>query len=314
MKHIETIYLGCDNTGEHASIDNHIIKFDTGTSHAHATILSHFGSILFLCQTLSQENVLNKPFKICVLIHDDLIDRKIKEVNNNTIDGTIRWFMQNWHPPACGIIFSMYSYKTLLGIEIQERWSSQVIWPLQQKWQSTRSGNYITVHMPEEKLLSRPSSKIDDLLKTGQLQVIQQIQELCDIDVKYVDYIMHEDDLFNILSKSKMHFTYPGATYYSAGIINLPTVCYGYPLDKLKHSSRYWLDGKEHQVDDIRMTQWNRGDNNPMTKVPQYCFKRNSVVQRPQQYVIHTQTPEGLAGYIKGFPFKVGNRTYSIYD
>ena len=144
MKHFETLYLGCDNTGEVADASNCIIKFDAESSGAHALIVSRFSHELFKIQGLAQEGIVTTPYKICILIRTGLIGHKYSKANESTVDHTIMWFAKNWQPPSCGVIFSFYEYDDLFGVEIQQPIMTQVIWPLNDKLQSKRDGGYIT--------------------------------------------------------------------------------------------------------------------------------------------------------------------------
>ena len=126
---------------------------------------------------------------------------------------------------------------------------------------------------------------------------------------------MSEPEIADLLLHSRMHFTYQGASYFLAGCMNVPTVCYGSPT-QISDPSKWYEDGKEYE-DRIQISLW--GNNGygaylPTTRVGQYDFEKQKVVQRPQGYVYHTNTPTELESIIKGFPFKVNNKEFSIDD
>ena len=73
MKHIKTIYLGCEDTGEMASTDNYILKFERQTAKAHATYISKFCPLLWQIQNLYEEGVQITPVKVCVLLAGELV-------------------------------------------------------------------------------------------------------------------------------------------------------------------------------------------------------------------------------------------------
>lgn len=315
MRHIETQYLGCENTGEVADATNCIIKFDAASSAAHALIVSRFSHELFKIQGLAQEGIVTAPYKICVLIRKGLVGFKYSKANESTVEQTIMWFAENWHPPSCGVILSFYEYDDLFGLEIQQPIMTQVIWPLKADLQSKRDGDYITYQKFPDVLLKRYSQKYDNAKNTGQLDVIDNIEKLSPYPVKEITYSMSEDEVADILQHSKMHFVYQGATYFLSAIMNVPTVCYGSPT-YMSHPSRWWEDGKLY-MEPVQVTMWGNysyGARIPTTKIGQYDFNKQSVVQRPQRYLYHSNTPEELEGIIKGFPFTVNNVVYSVDD
>ena len=315
MKHIETLYLGCDNTSEVADASNCIIKFDAGSSAAHALIVSRFSHELFKIQGLAQEGIVTTPYKICILIRTGLIGHKYSKANESTVDQTIMWFAKNWLPPSCGVIFSFYEYDDLFGVEIQQPIMTQVIWPLNDKLQSKRDGGYITYQKFPDALLKRYSHKYENAKETGQLNIIDDIEALSPYPVKEIDYSMSEDEIAELLKHSKMHFTYQGATYFMAAIMNVPTVCYGSPT-YMSHPSKWWEYGEFHE-ESVQVTMWgnyNYGARIPTTKIGQYDFKKQSAVQRPQRYLYHSMTPEDLEGIIKGFAMTVNHVEYSVDD
>ena len=315
MKLLKTLYLGCDDTGEVADVNNCIIKFDADSSAAHAIIVSRFSHELFKIQGLAQEGIITEPYKISVLIRTGLMGRKYSKANESTIEQTIMWFADNWHPPSCGVVLSFYEYDDLFGLEIQQPYMTQVIWPLKANMQSKRDGDYITYQKFPDALLKRYSKKYDNAKNTGQLNIIDDIEALSPYPVKEITYAMSEDEIAELLMHSKMHFTYQGATYFLSAIMNVPTVCYGSPT-YMSHPSKWWEDGEEHE-EPVQVTMWgnyNYGARLPTTKIGQYDFKKQSVVQRPQRYLYHSDTPSDLEGIIKGFPFTVNNVTYSVDD
>ena len=315
MRLLKNLYLGCDDTGEVADITNCIIKFDAESSAAHFIILSRFSHELFKIQCLAQEKIITKPYKICVLIRKGLVGLKYNHLNESTVDETIMWFAKNWHAPKCGVIFSFYEYDDLFGYEIVQPLMTQVIWPLNSELQARRDGNYITYQKYPDALKGRYSQKYMESIESRQLSVIENIQKLSSYEVKEIDYAMSEDEMTELLLHSKMHFTYKGATYFLAACMNLPTVCYGDP-PIMSHVSKWWEYGEYHE-ESIPITLW--GDHGygaclPTTRVGQYDFERHSVVQRPQGYVYHARNPLELEGIIKGFPFEINHKEYSVDD
>ena len=309
MSLLDTIYLGCENNGEIATTDNHVIKFDIGTIRAHPTIMSAIGPVFFRLQTLHQCGVLDKPYKIAVMFPKEYLGFKFKPENKTTPLETIQWFLNNYHPPACGVIVSIYSFDDIFGSQIQEPWSQQIIWPLAKEWQNDGEGDYITLHDIEPLIAGGP--KHQNTISSGHSQVIDKIDEISIYPVKRVSYADGEQKIFETMKHSKMHFSYNGGTYFSAGLIGLPMVCFGEPRHNISRG-KYWENGEE-EFDNIQSTDWMNGCNNPVTKIGQYNFETNSVVQHPQRYARHANSAEELEGYIRGWTsFSINKIEYSL--
>ena len=181
--------------------------------------------------------------------------------------------------------------------------------------QSKRDGNCITYHKYPEALLSRYSPKYQEALQTGHLDVIDRIKDISSYEVVEIDYSMSEDEMTKLLSHSKMHFTYRGASYFLAACINIPTVCYGNPT-RMSHPSKWWEYGEYHE-ESVQVTVWGDYDHCariPTTRIGQYDFERQSVIQRPQRYVYHTNSVKELEGILKGFPIVFNDIEYSVDD
>lgn len=305
MKHIKTIYLGCDNTGARASIDNYVIKFERQTAKAHATYISKFCPILWQIQNLYEDGVVKDPVKICVLLPSNLVGKKVSDNNENTYDGHLIWFMENFLPPTPGVIFSLYSFD--IATSVQTMWTTKVIWPLQDRWKAKRDGEYITCQKYSPISASaKYHGYYDMFVSSSQAPVIDNIEALCDLPVKFIDYSMHEDKLFEVLSHSKMHFTYHGATYFSAALIDLPTVCYGFPKNRVTTNA---LQGELMDA-----SSWGDEHGTGFTNIGLYNDSNGKVYNGWQTYVKHANSPLELEGYLKGIPVTINKKEYSIYD
>jgi len=315
MKLLKTLYSGCEDNGEVADIKNCIIKFEAGSSGAHPVLLSRYALDLYKIQTLAQEGLITKPYKICVLIRTGLMGAKYSESNKTTIDETIMWWAENLHPPSCGVIYSFYEYDGPLGLQITQPLSTQVIWPFKKSMQAKRDGDYITYQKYPDALKGRFSQKYLDAMQSGQVDVMDRIEELSTYKVIEITYAMSDEEIAELLKHSKMHFTYDGGTYAFAACTNTPTVCFGAPTH-MSHPSNWWEDGDQHQ-DSVQITIWSNihfGARIPATRVGGYDFEKETVVQRPQRYMYHANTPLELESIIKGFPFTVSNIEYSVDD
>jgi len=308
MKNIKTIYLGCENNGEIASLDNHIIRFCHGTIYAHPTIMDRLGSQMWEQQYLAEYTSLNMPMKYCVLLPRICAKYPSKPENSSTGMDTITWFIENLHPPRGGAIFTFYYYEEQ-GTEFVIPWNAQVIWPLNKNRQWVGDGDYITLHDIEPSIIHKKKGIIHLEHKT--YEVIKDIDNICPYDVKRIDYTMSEDEIFETLKHSRLHVSYHGGTVFSAGMINIPTLCFGWAEGR-QHTG-WWNDEGDLKEVTVRATSWNNGTCNPPTQVHQYNWKKEKVSQGPQNYLINVDNVVSLKAYIMGMQeLKWVNRTYIL--
>ena len=298
--------MGCEDTGEIATDDNHIIRFCSGTAYAHPTIMDLLGSAMWEAQYRADYGIKTGPTKYCVLL-PDMAKGPRKESNASTGHETIEWFIRNLHPPKGGAIFSLYQYKQQ-HVYYTGKWNTQVIWPLNKDRQWVGDGDYITLQDIEPSIFEKKKGKHH--LEHPTYDVIKQIDDLCPYEVKRIDYSMSEDEIFDALKHSKLHLSYHGGTLFTAGMIDIPTVCFGWSSGKY---TAMWDDyGKKESVT-INITSWNNGTCNPPTKVHHYDWENDRATQRPQNYLMNCDNPRQLTAYVTGFePITWFNRTYQL--
>ena len=272
MKHIKTISLGCNNADQVV----YTIKFDENTIQAHATIMSQFGNALWKIQNLYEEGIINNSVVVNVFIPERFVGLKLHPDNINTCDQHLIYFMENFYPPACGVVFKIYTF--VATTTIQSPWSAKVIWPFSKQW--IGDGDYITVQKYGETVLSKDVHYFRDIaMNSGQLDVIDNIDQYSEYPVKEISYTMRDEDFFDTLIHSRQHYTYMGASYYSAGLINCPTICYGFPTEN---------------------SAWGMDMGNGFGNICQYDF--NKTYNGPQTYVTHTNSVNELKAHLLDIP------------
>ena len=294
LKHYKTIYLGCESD-ERADEHDTIIRFCIRTMYAHPPIMDKLCSVLWEAHYLTEYNILPNIKKYCVLIPDHG-HRPIKKENKSNAFDTIEWFISNMHPPKGGAIFSIYEYENKEE-HLESKWNCQVIWPLKEDLKWVGDGDYITLHDLEPNILNR--GKGSHYLNHPIYETIVNIEDHARHEVKRIDYTMDEETMFRTLKHSKLHLAFHGATYFTAGMINIPTICYGWQAYNTFKNQWFKPDGS---TQDVKMQQvsWNNGPCNAPTHVAQYDWETDSVIQAPQQYIIHVEDPNILRGYING--------------
>lgn len=268
MKHIKTIPLGCE-TAEQVV---YTVKFDENTIQAHATIMSQLCTPLWKIQNLFEEGIIIDPVVINVFIPEYFIGRKLHPDNTNTCEQHLIYFMEHFHPPTPGVVFELYSFHA--STPVQSPWAAKTIWPFTQRWQG--DGDYITVQKYGETVLSKKTHYFRDIaMHSGHIDVIDNIHLYSEYPVKEISYTMDDHEFFETLIHSKKHYTYMGASYYSAGLIGCPTICYGFPTDN---------------------SAWGMDMGNGFTNICQYDFNRTH--NSPQTYVTHAKSIHQLKGFL----------------
>tara|TARA_R110000868_G_scaffold100_1_gene1020 strand:- start:25 stop:981 length:957 start_codon:yes stop_codon:yes gene_type:complete len=307
----ETVYLGCKST-EIADMSNHVILYDKHTTVTHLPIVDRIGYPFWEAQFLYDIGLQKEPIKYCVLVPAKFIDLKVKETNINTKYDTLLWFIKNLHPPACGAILSIYEYDNADTIR-NGRYYPGCIWPLNKDRQWIGDGDYITLHSLEPALLDLP---VGNIISSHPTQpIINTLESYSPIEIKRIDYTMGEEHIFNLLKHSKLHITYHGATYFSAGMIDIPTICYASEVWPLKVNGNYkdYITGERTRIY-IDNTSWNytNGGSVP-TRLHQYSFNMNRAIQAPQRFVKHVTIPKDLIDYVMGIKsLEFFNRTYNF--
>ena len=268
MNHIKTILLGCKSADQVV----YTLKFDENTIQAHATLMSQFCTALWKIQNLYEEGIINSPVIINVFMPERFVGLKLHPDNVNSCDQHLIYFMENFQPPSCGVVFELYTFVDTTAV--QSPWNAKVIWPFSRQW--VGDGDYITVQKYGETVLSKDTHYFRDIaISSGQMDIINSIEDYSEYPVKEISYTMSDEDFFDTLIHSKKHYTYMGSSYYSAGLINCPTICYGFPTQD---------------------SAWGMDMGNGFTNICQYDFKKT--FNGPQTYVTHTQTVYELKGHL----------------
>lgn len=304
MKLIKTYYLNCESK-EVATPQNHTIRFDSFTLWPHCTFMSGLCYAFWKTQLLQQEG-LNEPRKICILVDEELLFRTRKPGNKSTGFEQIDWFLNNIEPPMNGVIVSLYTNKVIKIIE--DRWSPSTIWPLKKEWQWEGGGGYFTIQDTEPGVSTNKYSA-RALHRTR--EIIDNIEDYSVLPVKRINYTMSEEEIFSLLKYTNLHFSYTGGTYYTAGMIGCPTGGL-FDRDNGKVTHTYYInEDMEEKTEMIEYTWWNLGVCNVEGKVLQYDY--NTVFQRPQTYLKHVNAIIELKSYLQlASDFVVNGKRYEI--
>lgn len=263
------------------------IKFDERTVQAHATIMSQFCNVLWRIQNMYEEGIINEQVTVDVYVPEWYEQCYIGPNHQYHSMEQLEWFMNNFEQPSCGVNWQVHIYTDKTNTT--SPWNTNCIWPLNKLWQWVGDGDYITVQKYNE--VADPTRFNYNRLKaerSKQLDVIDNIEQYTDKKVVYIDYSMKQDDFFGLMQRSIKHYTYVGGSYYSAALINCPTICYGDPIGSVFPDS---LNGNG-----MPGSVWGSAVGNGFSTICQYDFDRT--YNGPQTYVTHAQTPEQLKGFL----------------
>ena len=287
---VETFYLGCENNGEVATTENNFDRINERFNTAHRPVMGILCRHFFYAQLLQQEGSLNKPYKLALIFKEGRLDSKIKKQNAFTVKDTIYFFLNNMLPPEKGIIVSIYIYDTIDNT-IPPYEDFRCITPMKDELLWEGDGDYITFQDAE----NFNSVNLRRFLNHENKEVLQQIDKISTYPVKRITYSMGEKEIFHLLKHAKFNVSYPGGTYYSAAMINCPTI--GVYIDK--HSMD---DGKPDPKKRRSITRTMHEDMFKAIAEGYFIYDRKTkkAVRRRQNYLRHVTNNE-LECYLKGY-------------
>jgi len=305
MEHYKTLYLDTTENSDLPIEDT--ILFDDETIRAYGSLIPVLTATFWKAALEYQQKIRTRPKHIRMLIPSNYANGfKTQPHFKNSQVETVEWFLLNLVPPPGGLVVSLYFYENLYPGNNNPFWAWS-IWPLQQRW--IGDGDYVTVNKITKFKAGANGTdkKINIAQKLGHLDLIDNIEELSPYPVKEVGY-GDEEETVKLLKHSKRHFTYYGTTYFLAGLVDTPTVCFGMPSNKNLWSGSIYNIKTEFQnrkrdkkkilfemsAHNIAFGTMNAGG----AKVSHFDLKSNLCIHKPQTYVRHAWDKEELLGYI----------------
>ena len=295
--HINTFYIGCEDNGQRADNTNNILRFNNTQCYAHKPLIDTLSKHFCDAQILYEDKIITNPYKLSIYV-DEHIYKEKKKFNPNSkttiLDGLYFW-IKSMHEPAGGIIISIYATPTI-KYGIKSTYDFRHTWPFKKEMHWLGDGEYITLHDLEERggvrwrngLMSLDDAKL-------QLKTIDDIDNISKYPVKRISYRMKEEEIFTLLKHTKYHFSYPGGTYYSAGLINCPTI--GLYIDK-KKIDVYNYDNLK--TENIEFTLNERMNGLASNGQYTFDFNKNGIALDYLTYLKHVTNSE-LVWHLKGY-------------
>lgn len=277
ITHLETIYKGCDPSGVKADPSkSHVIRFCRHTSHSHATIMSLLSPAFLNAQQLADEKVSNKPYHITIL-WTIKISQKRKPENSETAMEALRYFLLNLKTPANGVIISIYYLPDAYSAQATQ-WKHSQFWPFEKRWNP--QGEYVTVHKAEP-LMSRTRVHKTKNSEKNILPLVEKYASQYGYDIKYVDYKMKAQEIYETMRCSDYHFCYAGATYYTAAMVGIPALAW-HNMDSIEYKELLVENLKgERSAHRVQENGWGMTLN--IGKIRQYDWDNDIVISQPNQ-------------------------------
>jgi hypothetical protein len=212
---------------------SHVIRLDENNYHAYCIFISMFGEAFYTAQQLQSEGILDRPYKVAVVIPRI---EKFKEEDAEDNLTRMKFIINNFVPPKHGIAITFYEHWQ--EKKVQKPYGPFVMWPYKKQWDKNKAEDYVTIQRVEEienNVLYPNSKEIYD-------RIIEELKGLS-IEYKTVDYTTPIEELFDTLLKTKLLISYPGSSYYIAG--GLGTPCLGFGDNRLSITDNYEM--RKHQ-------------------------------------------------------------------
>ena len=304
----ETICIGCESDEVAVPGSAELLAFDASTVIAHATIASTLNGVFF--RALAQSRHFgNIPYKVCLCFPDNKIDRKKKETDSESIYDRLVWYIKNMHPPKNGIIFSMYIIEGKWQRFEKVPWAINSVWPFKRQWkpldqyvtlQTVEPDTYSDRRMHEPQRVDHVNAAIQALESFNTcLPYIESYCNANNLEIKYVDYTMPYDDIYELILGSNCHFSYPGATMYFAMACGTLTFAihkfiHSKPEDTYNFAYRDPETGIEYLDGQMKpYTRYGRVTNGP-TRIQQYSPQLDKVYQKHLHQLVDIASVKGL--------------------
>ena len=237
ISHLKTIYKGCANDGTITDPSkSFVVRLSNHDANSHATLMSMLSPAFLQAQQLADENVSNDPFHITVLFHKGPHEKR-KEENKESIYETLIWFLENFLDPANGAIISVYRAHDSRYWQ-GNPWIHNKVWPFKRRWNP--QGSHVSVHLAEP-LMSKARKDLTQLHERIVMPLIEKLSKKLDYEIKYVDYTCTTEEIVGIMETSDYHFTYNGATMYTAAMIGIPCLAWHHEKN-IRSVIRQWRD------------------------------------------------------------------------
>ena len=230
MNYYKTYHIGTKDGPDIVPLSVGDFQFNNSTILTWCDILARL-SQLFLSAELKSKLSMSTP--TAVLCFPNYYDTKFKEEDQESREERIDFLINKMAAPTNGLILSTYkvdeSYLmydkfrgAIQGIYAAWPFSTLYKWNLKDTWDKDNVGDYVTFQRTElasylrnDKLHMDQENRIIDFLKDQ------------NVKIKFVDYSMKSEDIYNDILHAKTHISYLGSSYWLGCYLNTPIIAYG---------------------------------------------------------------------------------------
>lgn len=242
MKLIKTFYIGCPDDGIPTDpVRSNVIRYCQHTLAALAPFITKMSHPFLQAELLNEEGI-SGPFELTILVPISA-EYKFKEEDPETILERVLWLIGKMRAPKGGIKISVYVNEYLRG-KMDSGWDTHKLWEAKDIWQKDKTENYITVHRPETLAETTWNKRNAD-------ECFNMLFSCCrsaNFRVVELTYSTPYEEMYQALLKTKMHFSYVGASYFMAALTKTPTLGIGLPENRSCTIADLSVDGAARRV------------------------------------------------------------------
>lgn len=253
FKYLKTYRYNTDSDEIATPNDSHVVRFCIHTMNTFAPVIDKLSEVFLSAQLSFQEGYSEGPKKICILIPSVLTEYKFKREDPETSLERIEWFIQNFKKPTCGVVVTFYSSRDH-ELELDSHWTLTKLWQTEETWCQDNNSNYVTVHLPEPTSnVTWNKQKFYEIWNNIKSKVLDK-----GFAIKYISYATPYQDVYDLMTKTRLHISYVGGSYIFSGITKTPTIGIGIDRNKNKES-HYIVNGLPFFYDGYPKNIWGIG-------------------------------------------------------
>ena len=230
LKFDKTYYFGVDDINYQVPIENSDFQFNNGDWLTWCDLLARLSEIFMAAELKSKLTIETPTATFC---YPEYYNTKFKEEDAEIRSDRIDFMINKMAPPGNGLILSTYkvdeSYimydkfnTPIQGIYTTWPFTTLYKWNLKDSWNEENTEDYVTFQKSEKR-----SSVINHAAHMETENALIEYLENNNIKIKYIDYSMKTEEIYNAILHAKAHISYLGASYWLACYLNTPVVLYG---------------------------------------------------------------------------------------
>lgn len=254
---------------------SHVIRMDVGQYHSYPVFISLFGEVFHIAQQLQSEGILDRPYKVAVVI-PKIESYKNREPEDNLT--RMMFILNKFVPPEKGIAITFYEHWQ--EKKVIKPFGTSWVWPYKDQWDKNKCEDYVVLQNIDG---LDNDWRFTNIEKTYS-RIIDELDVLA-IDYKVVGYHMKIEEVYHTLLNSKLLIAPPGSSYVLAGGLGLPTLAFGHDWFAVTDNYVMKKPMGTKELIPVLYTGWGNWAQND-TKIVHFD-KENGLHNRPQSNTIN---------------------------